>query len=194
MASSSLPLASVFSNVSVSSPLTGALTSISGYFSGNLGFGVGTSGQVLTTNGAGIATWATVASSNSGPSTSYTFTANETLSAGNLISIIPSGSSFMPSGYNMRIMQASMDSAKQLPAEGWVTTSITSGNTGTAYLGLGIITGLSNLTPGYSYFLSTIGGITTVIPSGTGQLLQIVGKALSTTELFFNPYEPIILG
>jgi len=46
----------------------------------------------------------------------------------------------------------------------------------------------TGLTAGSIYYASaTAGGITTTAPSTTGQIVRIVGTALTTTELFFNP-------
>lgn len=58
----------------------------------------------------------------------------------------------------------------------------------------GTITGLSGLTPGAFYFLSeTAGGITLTAVSGANKVSQIVGQAISTTELTFQPGEPVTL-
>lgn len=49
---------------------------------------------------------------------------------------------------------------------------------------LGVLSGLSALTPGASYYLSDTAGY---ISSTPGTNLQYLGFALSATELFFNP-------
>lgn len=67
-------------------------------------------------------------------------------------------------------------------ADGFVESAVTSGSTGTVRL-LGRNIFLSALTPGATYYLSTAGAISTT----PGANSQIVGKALSTTELWFNP-------
>lgn len=47
-----------------------------------------------------------------------------------------------------------------------------------------IDTGATTLTPGANYFLSpTAGKITLTAPTGSGQVVQLIGTALSTTEL-----------
>lgn len=52
----------------------------------------------------------------------------------------------------------------------------------------GYVSGLSSLTAGAIYYVSTtIGQITTTAPTGSADIVRIVGYALSTTELFFNP-------
>lgn len=46
----------------------------------------------------------------------------------------------------------------------------------------------TGLTAGSTYYVSTtLGGITTTAPSATGDVVRIVGYALTTTEFFFNP-------
>ena len=55
-----------------------------------------------------------------------------------------------------------------------------------------VITGLSGLTAGAVYYLSTSGAITTVAPTPSGSLRRVViGKAISTTALLFWPGTPI---
>lgn len=107
-----------------------------------------------------------------------TVTAGETLAANDLIYINGSGAA----------MKADANSiAKE--AIGHVKSGITNAATGTVYFGKGIISGLSGLTPGAKYFLSatTAGGIALTVPSGSGDIIQEVGRALSATELVFNP-------
>ena len=46
----------------------------------------------------------------------------------------------------------------------------------------------TGLTAGAIYYASTTaGGITTTAPSGSGDIVRIIGYALSTTELFVDP-------
>jgi len=65
---------------------------------------------------------------------------------------------------------------------------VAAGATGTVQL-KGIIPGLSGLTPGAIYYLSDTGNgnITTVKPVGAGKIVQIVGWALDTNNLWFDP-------
>ncbi len=52
----------------------------------------------------------------------------------------------------------------------------------------------SSLSPGKTYYLSTISGeITDIAPSTPGNIVQKVGKALSTTKLIFSPGRSIEL-
>lgn len=72
-------------------------------------------------------------------------------------------------------------------AQGWVETSVTLGNPAVVYFE-GTITGLTGLTIGATYFLddATAGGITATAPVGTNKLRQVVGTAISATELNFT--------
>lgn len=59
----------------------------------------------------------------------------------------------------------------------------------------GLLTGLSGLTPGATYYLSaaTAGAMTTTAPSATGQVVTRLGKATSATEFLFRPERAILL-
>ena len=57
----------------------------------------------------------------------------------------------------------------------------------------GVNTQMAGLTQGAKYFLdTTAGGVTTTPPAATGNVLQVVGFALTPTELQFEPSEPVI--
>ena len=78
-------------------------------------------------------------------------------------------------------------------ANGFVLAAVTLGQNATVYFD-GTNTQLSGLTPGAVYYLSTTaGGVTTTPPSGSGNVVQRVGRAVSATELTFEPGEPITL-
>mgnify|MGYP001406828442 CR=1 FL=1 len=113
-----------------------------------------------------------------------TVTAGETLSAGNLIYLNSTPEAFKA--------DANTDTKAAI---GFVLAGITAAATGTAYFGSGMITGLTSLTPGAKYYLSatTPGGITTTKPSGSGDIIQQVGVAVSSTELYFEPQDAILL-
>lgn len=75
-------------------------------------------------------------------------------------------------------------------ANGFLLSSVTTGNSATVYGPSNKNTQLSGLTKGAIYYLDTVaGGITTTAPSATGNLVQRVGKAESTTALVFSPGE-----
>jgi hypothetical protein len=72
-------------------------------------------------------------------------------------------------------------------------SSVTSGQNATVYFE-GNISGLSSLTPGARYYLSaTPGGVTATAPSTATQLKQFIGKAISTTEISFEPEDGLVL-
>lgn len=113
-----------------------------------------------------------------------TLTAGEALSAGNLVYISASGT----------VLKADANSeAKE--AVGFVLSSVSNGASGTVYMGSGVITGLSSLTAGSRYFLSNsvTGGVATYasLTYGSGDIIQYVGRAISTTSLYFEPHQPI---
>lgn len=112
-----------------------------------------------------------------------TVTAGEALSGGDLVYLDSSGEALKADA-----------NAVAKAAVGFVQSAISNGATGTAQFGSGIITGLSSLTPGAAYFLSTTpGAITTTPPSGSADIVQPVGYALSATELYFEPQNPTVL-
>lgn len=58
----------------------------------------------------------------------------------------------------------------------------------------GICKGFSGLTPGSTYFLSTTAGeITTTAPSGSGNIIQRVGRAVTAEILWLHLGEPITI-
>lgn len=78
-------------------------------------------------------------------------------------------------------------------AQGFVLAAFASGATATVYLE-GTITGLTGLVPGARQFLSATAGLRTpTAPSTAGQVAQMVGWALSATEMSFEPQLPITL-
>lgn len=79
-------------------------------------------------------------------------------------------------------------------AHGFVISSVSNAANATVYLS-GNITGLTGLTIGANYFLSsTPGTFTTTPPSTAGQTIQMVGYAVSTTTINFRPLTPITIG
>lgn len=79
------------------------------------------------------------------------------------------------------------DADNNMPCNGYVQAAFTHPATADVYFD-GIITGFSGLTPGARYYLSaTAGGITLTAPSGSTNLMQLIGVALSATEIEFDP-------
>jgi len=111
-------------------------------------------------------------------SDSKSMTASESISAGDLVNIHDS------SGAKVRKADAASSSKS---AVGFAPSSIANAASGTVNFE-GTISGLSGLTIGATYYLSTTaGGITATAPTGSGQIVQKVGVALSATELSFEP-------
>lgn len=79
-------------------------------------------------------------------------------------------------------------------ADGFVLAAVTAGNNAIVYLE-GINNQESGLTGGSRYYLSatTAGAATDTPPSGTGKVVQYLGKALSATEISFEGDEGTIL-
>jgi len=112
-------------------------------------------------------------------------TASEALSAGDLVNIHDS------SGPKMRKADATTAGKE---AHGFVLSSVSNGASGTMYPEENVISGLTGLTPGARMFLSTTAGLNTATaPSTSGQVVQEIGVALSTTEIMFRPRQPITL-
>lgn len=114
--------------------------------------------------------------------------ASENIAAGALINIWNDAGTA-----KIRNADASGGVAKQ--AHGYAPDPITSGATGLAVLGDEVITGLSSITPGASYYLSgtTPGAFSTTPPSTGGHIRQFVGVGITASELNFKAGdEPII--
>lgn len=110
--------------------------------------------------------------------------ASENLQAGNLVNIWDSGGQF-------RVRKADASVAGK-EANGFVLASVTSGQNAQVYLE-GTITGLSGLLPGRYYLSTTPGESAQVAPAGTGNVVQYIGEAVSTTEITFERNDGIIL-
>jgi hypothetical protein len=81
--------------------------------------------------------------------------------------------------------QADNTSAATTPAIGVVLAKPTAVTATVLYLGEAPV--FVGLTPGVEYFVGLVGGITTVAPTGSGDIVQRVGVALNATTLIFNP-------
>ena len=91
-------------------------------------------------------------------------------------------------------MRKADGSAAGKEANGFVLASVESAATGTCYL-TGVNNQLTGLTGGTVYYLSeaTPGAATATAPSTATNIVQRLGKALSATELSFEPSDPITL-
>lgn len=117
-----------------------------------------------------------------------TATANGALSARDLVYIEAAGT-----------MAKADATTEGKEAIGFVSAAVSNAAVGTIYLTGNNITGLSGLTPGKKYYLSTTPGLMVddtaapVTGGSTGNVVQEVGTALSATELAFEPEQPITL-
>jgi hypothetical protein len=113
-----------------------------------------------------------------------TFTTTEAIAAGDCVNIWNS------SGQKVR----KADASNGRPAHGYAPAGAGSGASCTVYFD-GINSGLSGKTPGATQFLSatTPGATTETAPSTTGQIVQVVGTAMSSTSFLFEQQLPITL-
>ena len=78
------------------------------------------------------------------------------------------------------------------PAHGFVLASTTSPANATVYFESQQNSALTSLTVGVDYYLSTTpGGVTTTPPSSSGNIVQFLGRATSSTNLPFTPSQTI---
>lgn len=117
-----------------------------------------------------------------GIASGVSITAGEAIGAGKFVYIASDGKAYL-AGYS------SADTAASL----YVLDAIASGTSGYAYQD-GTNTALSGLTPGAIYALGTSGGIAlaSTLTATSGTLLQIIGTAISTTNLAVS-IQPAIL-
>lgn len=118
---------------------------------------------------------------------SVTGTAGETLAAGHAV-YLSDGSGGKNAGqwYNA---DTTNTYSSTLPAVGMVVNAITSGTSGTITLG-GSITGLTSLSVGSDYYISTTGTITTSAPTNARHL----GWADTTSSLVLVPQQGHVFG
>lgn len=107
--------------------------------------------------------------------------AGENLSAGNLVYFDVAG----------QVLRADATAiGKQ--AHGYVLSAVTSGSNATVFFD-DSNSSLTGLTAGSTYYLDTIAGAVTTTPTTTsGQIVQEVGFATSTTNLRVNIQKPIV--
>jgi hypothetical protein len=107
-------------------------------------------------------------------------TAGEALTAGNFVNLF-SGAT----GLGVRKADASTNAK---PADGFVLNSYSNAQSGvTVYLLSQTNTAVTSLTLGSEYWLDTTpGAVTTTAPSASGNIVQLLGRATSTTSLLFE--------
>jgi len=77
-------------------------------------------------------------------------------------------------------------------AHGFVLTSASSGASATVYFE-GSNSGKTGLSPGKQFLSTTAGGCTTTAPSGSGNVVQVVGFATSATVINMQANTPYVL-
>jgi hypothetical protein len=143
--------------------------------------GAGDSGKVVALDGAGKID-NTMMPTGVGADT-QTITASENLAAGDLVNVWNS------SGAKVRKADATTAGKE---AHGFVLAGVSSSNPATVYFE-GTITGLTSLTPGVQFLSTTAGTATATAPSSSGNVVQRVGFATSSTTLNFQSQSPVVL-
>lgn len=110
--------------------------------------------------------------------------ASENLAAGDLVNVHNDG--------GPRVRKADASNGRR--AHGFVLSAVGAGNNASVYKE-GSITELTGKTPGAPQYLSagTAGAMTETAPTGSGQIVQLVGHAMTATEVDFEPAQPITL-
>lgn len=112
-----------------------------------------------------------------------TISASENLAAGDWVNIHDSA------GAKVRKADATT-SGKE--AHGFVLSAVTSGNNATVYFE-GTNTGVTGQTPGPVFLSTTAGTGSATAPSGSGNVVQRIGFAVSATAVNFQSQLPIVL-
>lgn len=112
-----------------------------------------------------------------------TLAAYEGLASGDFVN------QFLDSGA-LKVRKADATTAGK-EADGYVLAAVTSGADATVYPLTGSNTQLTGLTVGSTYYLATTaGGVTDTAPSGSGNVIQKLGKAQTTTEIIVSANDP----
>ena len=110
--------------------------------------------------------------------------ASEALAAGDLVNIWNNSGTA-----NVRKADASTAGKE---AHGFVLAAVASGQPATVYFE-GTNTQMTGLTPGRQYLSTTPGKTSATAPTGSGQVVQVVGFAISATAMNFQSNPPIVL-
>ena len=84
------------------------------------------------------------------------------------------------------------DNSNGRRAHGFTIAAVSSLATATVVMYQGSNTGVSSLTVGSTYMLGTAGAVTTVLPTGTGVLVQLLGIATTATQLNVHITDEIV--
>lgn len=141
--------------------------------------GAGDAGEVVALNSNGLIDASMLANAN----VMITATAGVNLAAGDLVYIDSSG----------EVQLATAGAMAPFAACGFVLAAVTATNPADVFFE-GIIPGFMGLTVGGRVYLdTTAGGITQTPLTGSGELHQYVGKALSASTVLFEPDDAILL-
>ncbi len=110
--------------------------------------------------------------------------ASENLAAGDLVNVWDNAGAF-------RVRKADATTQGK-EAHGFVLSAVTSGNNATVYFE-GSNTQVSGLTAGYQYLQTSAGTAGSSAPSGSGNVVQLVGYATAATVLNFQSGDPVTL-
>jgi len=111
--------------------------------------------------------------------------ASEDISAGDIVNVWDNAGTS-----NIRKANATTNG---MVANGFILAAVVSGDTAQVYFG-GTNNQLSGMTPGTRQYLDTTSGLITETPPATpGNVVQVVGKAFSATEMTFEAMMPIEL-
>ena len=115
-----------------------------------------------------------------------TATATEALAASDLVNVYDN------SGVaSVRKADATVEGKE---CNGFVKSAFANAAAVTVYGPGSVMTGLTGLTAGARQYLATTAGArVAVAPSGSGNVVQKIGDAMSTTSIAFEPEEPITL-
>lgn len=114
-----------------------------------------------------------------------TAAASEALSAGALVNLYNNGGAL-----GMRNADSGTPGKE---AHGFVLTAVASGATGTYYLPGSTNTAVTARTIGARQFLGAVGALVETAPTTSGSASQLVGVAVSATQVVFNPQMPIAI-
>ena len=109
---------------------------------------------------------------------------SEALSAGNYVNVYNNGGTA-----NVRKSDASTAGKE---AHGFVLASFGSGVNATVYFE-GSNTAVTGVTPGVQFLSTTVGAGSSTAPSATGNVVQRIGFATSTTSVNFQSQPPVVL-
>lgn len=144
--------------------------------------GVADAGKIVALNGTGTLD-ITIMPPGIGADTAV-IVASEALAAGDIINIHNVGGA-------ARVRKADATAAGKY-ANGFVLAGVVLGGNATVYFE-GTNNQMSGLTPGVQFLATTAGTTTDTAPSGSGNVNQVVGFAVSSTEMNFQSRTPVVI-